>query len=195
MDQEGAGATNALNGKPPADTDANDGNGADDERNKSAGKGAVALALTAPLVLGAVAEWWGGLTGADSAVVAAVVPAVLTGGGGALLAIHMRSNGTPWSEKFGFVAAGVIVLSLGLVAGMHGALVYKEYAYERKRAKIRLMEQKEVIAHIQFRMQALEKCALGKVWLDWEVMTKGGVRPPPGALCDPALFVLPAPLK
>ena len=122
-----------------------------------------------------------------------MVPAVLTGGGGALLAIRVRGKDNRWRGEVRLIAAGVLLLALGLVAGMQGALAYKEAAYERKRQRMRMLERDEVIDQIRFRMEALEKCALGKIWLDWKIEREGGEPLPAGTLCDPALFVLSAP--
>ena len=198
MAREADRAAGAVSGAPVEGTDApgtgaTPQNGTNGATKEEPGKGPLTLVLLAPFALGAAAGWWGGLTGADSAVVSAVIPAVLTGGGGALLAIRMRRDEYRWRPEFLLISAGVVALSLGLVAGMHGALWYKEAAEERKRKRVRVLEQQEIVTHIDFRTKTLRKCASARQWLNTELAKYGHEPLPPGALCDPALFVLPPP--
>ena len=153
------------------------------------------LVLLAPAALGAAAGWWGGLTGADSTVAAAVLPAVLTGGGGALLGLKMRRANNEWEVEFLLASAGVIVLALTLVAALHGALWYKEAGYERKRELRRLIEQRELVSHIDFRRETLQRCAREEKQMNAERARNGEAPLPPNTLCDPALLDLGPPLR
>ena len=111
--------------------------------------------VCAPIVLGAGAGWVTGITKADSTVVAAVLPAILTGAGGALLAFKLRKDHGEWLSELVNTCGAVIVFTLALVAAMHGGLTYKEAGEDRERAR----ERKQFAIDLDFRRKSLLRCS------------------------------------
>ena len=107
----------------------------------------------------------------------------------------MRRKEKDGERDFLLTSAGVILLSLSLVAGMHGSLAYKEAGYERQRELRRTLERKEILGHIDFRRETLEKCARDETQMNNEFVASGYAPLPPNSLCDPALLNLDPPLE
>ena len=118
-----------------------------------------ALVISGPLALGAAAGWVTGLTETNSAVVAAVLPVVLTGVGGALLAFKLREGKGAWTEEAANTSGFVVLFTIALVLSLHGGLVYKESAEDRQRERERETMRTHLAEDIDFRMSILLKCA------------------------------------
>ena len=82
--------------------------------------------MLAPATLGFAAGLLTGQTDADSTVVAAVLPAILTGAGGALLAMKIKAHGGAWSPDYVVAALSVVLFSAFLVIGLYSALALNE---------------------------------------------------------------------
>ena len=125
-----------------------------------------ALVMVAPAFLGGAAGWLTGQTGADSTVVAAVLPAVLTGGGGALLAFKLKADSNGWQQELLVVCGFVVVFSTCLVAGTYAALAMekKAAAEERRVAEEQAEVDRELYRKwfaedLDFRRESLIQCA------------------------------------
>ena len=152
-------------------------------------KAKTTVVLLAPAALGTAAGWWCGLTGVDSTVVAAVLPALLTAGGGALLAIRMRRDGGEWTEEFLVICVGVVLLSVSLIAGMHGALAYKNAAYANE------MKRERLAARFENYFFILDQCSIAEKKYNAKRVSRGQEPQPAQEVCDTKLIALRAGLK
>ena len=124
------------------------------------------LVISAPVFLGTAAGWLTGQTGADSTVVAAVLPAVLTGGGGALLAFKLKTDGKDWHQDFVVASAFVTVFSLFLVVGTYLGMGLEERAAEEDivsaleaEENAREINRRQSAMDLDFRYKFLEECS------------------------------------
>ena len=70
-------------------------------------------------------------------MVAALLPAVLTAGGGALLAFKLKTDNDGWTPDFLIASAAVVLFSLFLVLGVYAALMINDFANaDRSRAAL-----------------------------------------------------------
>ena len=113
------------------------------------------LVISAPAFLGAAAGILTGQTGADATVVAALLPAVLTGIGGALLAFKLKKDDDRWSSDYIVASTGVIVFSFFLVSGMYAVFEFNENAIERTRE----IQRQRYAEDLDFRAQSLLRCS------------------------------------
>ena len=141
------------------------------------------LVISTPVVLGAAAGWVTGLTGTDSTVVAAVLPALLTGGGGALLAIKLRRENDGWAREFLYTCSFVVIFAIFFVPSIHGALIYQDKAMERQRE----IQRKHHAQDIDFRMKSLLRCSENEVHVNEKRKADNLAPLPPEAFCDISL--------
>ena len=113
------------------------------------------LVIAAPAFLGAAAGILTGQTGADSTVVAALLPPVLAGIGGALLAFKLKKDGDQWARNYVVASAAVVVFSFFLVAGMYVVFEGNESATER----IREVQRQRYAEDLDFRAKSLLRCS------------------------------------
>lgn len=111
------------------------------------------LALTTGLLVGQ--------TGADAAVLAAVLPIVVAGGGSAALGLAFRErakNGKaeelPASVRPA-AAAGVIVFSMMLLVGIYGGGLYRTWTQSAAYSEANSL-----------RLERLRRCTLEEVWIN-----------------------------
>ena len=114
-----------------------------------------ALVISAPAFLGAAAGVLTGQTGADATVVAALLPAVLTGVGGAVLAVKLKKENNAWTPDILAASGAVIVFSVFLVAGMYLAFEANEAATER----LRELQRQRYAEDLDFRAESIERCS------------------------------------
>ena len=124
------------------------------------------LVVAAPAALGTATGWLTGQTGADSTVVAAVLPAVLTGGGGVLLAFKLKRDSGGWARDYLFTSAAVVVFSAFLVVGVQYALHLKVVARYEQSARdmadlenARVLWRHHLIEDLDFRTRMIEQCS------------------------------------
>ena len=113
------------------------------------------LVISAPAFLGAAAGVLTGQTGADSAVVAALLPPVLAGIGGALLAFKFKKDDDQWARAYVAASTAVIVFSFFLVAGMYVVFEGNENATER----LREVQRQRYAEDLDFRAKSLLRCS------------------------------------
>ena len=139
-----------------------------------------ALVYVAPVFLGGAAGWLTGQTEADSTVVAAVLPAVLTGGGGALLAFKLKRENNVWARDFLNACGFVVIFSVALVLSMHGALTVKDLATDEDRET----QRKRYAEDLDFRRESLLQCSWNEARVNSVRETAGLSALPPEAFCD-----------
>lgn len=139
-----------------------------------------ALVISTPVALGAAAGWVTGLTGTNPTVVAAVLPALLTGGGGALLAIKLRRENDGWAREFLYTCSFVVIFAISFVPSMHGALVYRAVAMEGQRE----IQRRHHAEDVDFRMKSLLRCSENEVRVNEKRKADNLVPLPPEAFCD-----------
>ena len=119
------------------------------------GFGRTLVVLSAPVGLGFAAGLLTGQTGADSTVVAAVLPALLTGIGGGLLALALKIHNGDWTPYYVITGASIALFSVSLVAGVYLALYAKEtVAYDDA-----IKQRHRYVDALAFRRRALEQCS------------------------------------
>lgn len=101
--------------------------------------GFLILALLAPASLGFTTGWLTGQSGPDATVLAAILPAVITGGGWALLAykiklqggtwnLALKHQGRAWNVEYAAISAMVVAFSVFLLVGAHTGRYVREVA-------------------------------------------------------------------
>ena len=111
--------------------------------------------ISAPAFLGAAVGILTGQTGADATVVAALLPAVLTGIGGALLAFKLKKDDNRWARDYIVASTGIVVFSFFLISGMYAAFAINERATER----IREIQRQRYAEDLDFRAESLRRCS------------------------------------
>ena len=159
--------------------------------------GGLAVVL-APLCLGGATGYLTGQTGPDATVVAALLPAVLTAGGAAVLALHVRQGANRLDLGFVVASLSVVLFSASLIAGVHAALVVNEFAaYEESRAaheeslKARERERKRYADALDFRRQSLEQCSRNEALVNSGRKALGLAPLPSELFCDIGSFPSP----
>lgn len=124
------------------------------------------LVFSAPVALGIATGLLTGQTGVDSTVVAAVLPAVLTGGGGALLAFKLKTDNDGWARDYLVASAAVVLFSISLVLGVYSALYINDRAaYEQSTAATKEaiaaheLWRKHLVEDLVFRKKMIEQCS------------------------------------
>ena len=124
------------------------------------------LVVSAPMLLGGATGLLTGQTGADSTVVAALLPVVLTGVGGALLAFKLKMDNSDWKPDFLIACGAVVAFSTALLIGLYAALFINAYAgYSEWRESLegrieaRKIERRLDAENLDFRRRALEECS------------------------------------
>ena len=84
------------------------------------------LVLMAPASLGAVAGLLTGQSGPDSTVLAAVLSAVITGGGWGLFAYHFRRGGEAGDRQRVLASGMVVLFTVFLFFGAYVGIYWKE---------------------------------------------------------------------
>ena len=113
------------------------------------------VVLSAPVGLGFAAGLLTGQTGADSTVVAAVLPALLTGIGGGLLALTLKTHNNDWAPNYVITSASIALFSVSLVAGVYLALYTKDIvAYDDS-----IKQRHRYVDALAFRRRSLEQCS------------------------------------
>ena len=147
--------------------------------------------IGAPLCLGAATGFLTGQTGPDSTVVAAVLPAVLTAAGAAVLALKLKKADAGLEPDFVVASLSVVLFSLFLLAGVYAALVVNEFAaYEESRAtheeslKARERQRKRYAEALDFRRQSLEQCSRNEALVNSGRKALGLAPLPSELFCD-----------
>ncbi len=156
------------------------------------------IVILAPLCLGGATGYLTGQTGPDSTVVAALLPAVLTAGGAAVLALNFRQREHPLELGFVVASLSVVLFSVSLIAGVHAALAVNEFAaYEESRAaheeslQARERERERYADALDFRRQSLEQCSRNEALVNSGRKALGLTPLPSAAFCDIGSFPSP----
>ena len=141
------------------------------------------LVLIATVSLGSTTGFLTGQSGVDSTVLAAVLPAIITGGGWALLVYHLRrggeSGGLHKNRERALVSGMVVLFSVSLILGAHSGLYVKEL-YDVKNYN-RLIQYED--RHRQKRRRILLEC-LGDELVVNDARRALGMEPlPPDVIC------------
>lgn len=147
--------------------------------------------LAAPAALGGATGLLTGQTGAEPSVVAAILPAVLAGGGGAVLAYKLKRDGEGWTREYLFVSVSVVVFSVFLVVGVHAALFlnalerHKEItAHTDQTIDARKRWREDVIKDVGFRKGIAEQCSKNEAQTNFGRAALGLPPLPSGVFCD-----------
>lgn len=147
--------------------------------------------IGAPLCLGAATGFLTGQTGPDSTVVAAVLPAVLTAGGAAVLALKLKKRDGGLEPDFVVASLSVVLFSVSLLVGVYAALVVNEFAaYEEARVaheqslKARERQRKRYADALDFRRQSLEQCSRSEALVNSGRKALGLPALPSDVFCD-----------
>ena len=125
----------------------------------SIGWGPIAAFFVASAAIGVSAGYLAGQSGPDANVLAAVLPVVISGAGGALVVLHLKSRAPPTPRDYYITAFAVILFTMSLLAGSHTGRWARDYAetiaYEQS-LEIRLkLERSRRETLIQF----LQRCS------------------------------------
>ena len=147
--------------------------------------------IGAPLCLGAATGFLTGQTGPDSTVVAAVLPAVLTAGGTAVLVLKLKKRDAGLEPDFVVASLSVVLFSLFLLAGVYAALVVNDFAaYAESRVAheeslmARERQRKRYAEALDFRRQSLEQCSRNEALVNSGRKALGLAPLPSELFCD-----------
>ena len=144
------------------------------------------LVYSTPIALGTATGWLTGQTGAEPTVVAAVLPAVLAGGGGALLAVNLKRENNRWHNDFLATCAFVLLFTVSLLIGAQIATTI----YERDSYSSLPQWRRHVVQILDFRRDMLQQCSKNEAIIN-AGRAKLGLPPlPSAAFCD---YVLSSP--
>ena len=147
--------------------------------------------LLAPLCLGGATGYLTGQTGPDSTVVAALLPAVLTAGGAAVLALKLWKSDNGLPVDFVVASLMVVFFSVSLLAGEYAGLAVSDFArYEDSRAayeesvRARERQRHRYAEALDFRRQSLEQCSRNEALVNSGRKALGLAPLPSELFCD-----------
>lgn len=121
--------------------------------------GPTLVILMAPASLGFVVGMLTGQTGADVGVVAAVLSAVVTGAGGALLAAKITEVRAEWTSPHVLASASVASFAIFLIIGLQvGFFTKRAAALEEIRWERRVLREE-----VAFRRDVLATCTYNEI--------------------------------
>jgi len=109
--------------------------------------------------IGWAAGYLAGQSGPDASVLAAVLPVVISGAGGALVVLHLKSPEPPNALSYYVTGFAVIVFTTSLLAGAHVGRWLRNYTDEVGFQQARLLELKLAHSQREAHMQFLERCS------------------------------------
>lgn len=145
---------------------------------------ATLLVYCAPAALGLATGMLTGLTGTDSTVVAALLPVVLTGIGGALLAFKLKLNRQTWTREHLVASAAVVLFSVFLIGGVHLGLFFDSVGFERESTRQRLRMKDD----LELRKTMLDVCTRNEAKGNSARIQLGLPPLSPKAYCDVSRF-------
>lgn len=127
--------------------------------NSSPGWLAVGIFFLASASIGWAAGYLAGQSGPDANVLAAVLPVVISGAGGALVFVHLKSPAPPTPVSYYITGFAVIVFTTSLLAGAHIGRWLRNYTDELEFQQALRMERAVALSQREARMQYLEQCS------------------------------------
>lgn len=127
--------------------------------HSSPGSLAVTVFFLASASIGWAAGYLAGQSGPDANVLAAVLPVVISGAGGALVFVHLKSPASRARGRYYITGAAVIVFITSLLAGAHIGRSLRNYTDEHELLHALQMERAVAGRQREARMQFLEQCS------------------------------------
>ena len=149
---------------------------------------ATLLVCCAPAALGFATGMLTGLTGTDSTVVAALLPVVLTGIGGALLAFKLKLNRQTWTREHLVASAAVVLFSVFLIGGVHSGLFFNSVDFERESARESARQRLRLKDDLELRKTMLAECTRNEAKGNSARIQLGLPPLSPKAYCDVSRF-------
>ena len=109
--------------------------------------------------IGWAAGYLAGQSGPDANVLAAVLPVVISGAGGALVVLHLKSSEPPTPLSYYITCVAVIVFTSSLLVGAHIGRWLRNYTDEVEFYQAQQVEQAVARNQLEVRMQFLEQCS------------------------------------
>ena len=119
----------------------------------------ITVFFVAAASIGWTAGYLAGQSGPDANVLAAVLPVVISGAGGALVVLHLRSPTPPTPVSYYITGFAVLVFTISLLVGSHVGRWLRDYTDEIGYYRVQEFENAAAPIRHAARMQYLERCS------------------------------------